>query len=166
MGPNGTPETNPLLRGPFRSPASRPVCPFSLISLSSHSRGRWFDPSRAHQGVPPGQGPHHRPDLGAKLPPNLPQALLRPNALGTPLNRPIWPSGCRSARKSARLAVATTDFFADFLAALVASLADQEVRRSHTLGIRLGRLRRRPGKFDAPRYKLHCLAVTDLGEGP
>jgi hypothetical protein len=87
------------------------------------------------------------PDLGAKLPPNLPQPTLRPHALGTPLNRPHflahnWPSGCRSARKSARFAVDTTDFFADFLAASVASLADQEVRRSHTLGIRLARLRR------------------------
>src|SRR5205085_622481 len=27
---------------------------------------------------------------------------------------PPWPSGCRSARKSARFAVDTTDFFADF----------------------------------------------------
>jgi hypothetical protein len=36
--------------------------------------------------------------------------------------------------------VDTTDFVADFLAALVAALADPEVRRSHTLGIRLARL--------------------------
>jgi hypothetical protein len=36
--------------------------------------------------------------------------------------------------------VDTTDFVADFFAALVAALAAPEVRRSHTLGIRLARL--------------------------
>ena len=40
----------------------------------------------------------------------------------------------RSTRKSARFAVDTTDFVADFLAALVPGLADPEVRRSHTPG--------------------------------
>jgi len=38
--------------------------------------------------------------------------------------------------------VDTTDFFADFLAALVVALAAPDVRTSHTLGIRLARLRR------------------------
>ena len=55
----------------------------------------------------------------------------------------ILPSGCRSARNSARFAVDTTaDFFADFLAALVVALAAPDVRTSHTLGIRLAGLRR------------------------
>src|SRR5438105_15428193 len=53
------------------------------------------------------------------------------------------PSGCQSARNSARFAVDTTaDFFADFLAALAVALAAPDVRTSHTLGIRLAGLRR------------------------
>src|SRR5207302_8189128 len=59
-----------------------------------------------------------------------------PNFLAQPCPQAAGPRG------TARFAVDTTDFFADFLAALVVALAAPDVRTSYTLGIRLTRLRR------------------------
>src|SRR5207237_10917648 len=71
-----------------------------------------------------------------------PCLMFVPKSSDSELFGTILPSGCRSARNSARFAVDTTAFFADFLAALVVVLAALDVRTSHTLGIRLARLRR------------------------
>jgi hypothetical protein len=84
-----------------------------------------------------------RPALGpfAGWAGDWPCLMFGPKSSDPGLFGAIWPSGCRSAPKSAWFAVDTTDFFADFLAALVAALAAPDIRRSHTLGIRLAGLR-------------------------
>jgi hypothetical protein len=45
-----------------------------------------------------------------------PCLMFVPKSVESALFGTIWPSGCRFARKSARFAVDTTDFLADFLA--------------------------------------------------